>query len=459
MKKITLFAVAVALLLGVTTVKAQKFGNTPEDSSACIMNNSLYQEFYKQKNYKDAYEPWSKVVKHCPQYHINTYIRGGNILKNMIATASTPELKNKYIDEYLALQDIRTQAFGEEYNNIAAKAKILAEYRPNQTEQIYNYYKEAAQKGGNQLDAQYCPLYVESAVKHLAAIKASSEQMDILFDAYDYSSSTLEEIIKNAKAELTQVQASGNAKAIKKAETKLNNALSYLTLTEQIIEPFASCDKIIPIYEPKFAANPNDVELLRKITTNLDRKKCTKSELFFQATENLHKLEPTAKSAFMMGQMLIEKERAEEAVPYLEEAVNKFEDNDSKAKASFMLATALMNAGQYGAARTAAYKVAEYDKSLEGKAVLMVANMYLKSSVSCASHGGKIRGAAWVAYDEAAKVKNIDPSLAEDAQRVMNAARSQWPLKADMFFNSINPGDGFSVGCWIGKGTTARSRD
>lgn len=160
-----------------------------------------------------------------------------------------------------------------------------------------------------------------------------------------------------------------------------------------------------------------------------------------------------------MGQMLIEKDRNEEAVPYLEEAVKNFEDNDSKAKASFMLATALMNAGQYGAARTAAYKVAEYDKSLEGKAVLMVANMYLKSSVSCASHGGKIRGAAWVAYDEAAKVKNIDPTLADDAQRVMNAARSQWPLKADMFFNSINPGDGFSVGCWIGKGTTARSRD
>jgi len=41
----------------------------------------------------------------------------------------------------------------------------------------------------------------------------------------------------------------------------------------------------------------------------------------------------------------------------------------------------------------------------------------------------------------------------------MNAARSQWPLKADMFFNSINPGDGYTVGCWIGKGTTARSRD
>ena len=280
-------------------------------------------------------------------------------------------MKNKYIDEYLALQDIRSEAFGEEYNNIAQKAKILSEYRPNETEQIFKYFKEAADKGGKQLDAQYCPLYVEATVKHLAAIKASSEQMDVLFEAYDFAAETLEEIIKVAKTEVEQATIAGNAKAIKKAETKLKNAQSYLALTEQIIEPFASCDKIIPIYEPKFAANPNDVELLKKITTNLDRKKCTKSELFFQATENLHKLEPNAKSAFMMGQMLIEKDRSEEAVPYLEEAVKNFEDNDSKAKASFLLATALMNAGQYGAARTAAYKVAEYDKSLEGKAVLI----------------------------------------------------------------------------------------
>ncbi|MBQ1191690.1 MAG: hypothetical protein IIX43_05400, partial [Bacteroidales bacterium] len=125
MRKTIFSLAAFAVILGVGEVNAQRFGQTPEDSSACIMNNSLYQEFYKQKNYKDAYEPWTQVVKHCPKYHINTFIRGGNILKNMIATAANPADRNKYIDEYIALQDIRSAAFGEEYNNIATKAKIL----------------------------------------------------------------------------------------------------------------------------------------------------------------------------------------------------------------------------------------------------------------------------------------------------------------------------------------------
>ncbi len=458
MKKAIFAATAFAVIFGVGSIKAQRFGNTPEDSSACIMNNSLYQEFYKQKNYKDAYEPWSLVVKHCPKYHINTFIRGNNMLRNLIATAANPAERDKYVDELLALQDIRTAAFGDEANNIAAKAKFMAEYRPNQKEQIFNLYKEAAEKGGKSLDAQYCPLYVESAIGYLHSIKANSEQMSVLFDAYDYASETLEHIVKQNKLALAAAQEEGNAKKINKANSELANSTKYLAVTEQLIEPFASCDKIIPIYEPKFKANPDNVELLRKITTTLDRKNCTKSDLFFAATEKLHSLAPTAESAYMMGQMLKDKDDYKGAAKYLEEAISKFEDNDSKAKASYLLAVCLMNSGQYSAARTAAYQVGQYDKTLEGKGVLLVANMYLKSVVSCASHEGKIRGAAWVAYDEAARAKAIDPSIADEAQSIMNAARKQWPSKEDMFFNSINQGSAFTVGCWIGKGTTARSR-
>ena len=153
----------------------------------------------------------------------------------MIANAANPAERDKYIDEYLALQDIKTAAFGEEYNNIAAKAKILTEYRPTQKEQIYNLYKEAAEKGGSNLDAQYCPLYVEATINYLHSIKANSEQMSVLFDAYDYASETLEHIVKQNKLALIEAQEAADAKKIKKAETELNNSMSYLGMTEQMI--------------------------------------------------------------------------------------------------------------------------------------------------------------------------------------------------------------------------------
>jgi tetratricopeptide (TPR) repeat protein len=458
MKKITLVLAFCTSVFWFNGSYAQKYGKTEQDSIECLTNNSLYQEFYKQKDYKDAYEPWKKVVEVCPQYHINTYIRGVNLLNNLIATSATQQDKDKYIDELLSLYDKRSAAFGEEWNNIARKAQTLEQYRPNQVEQIYNLYKEAADKGGNQLDQQYCVQYLQATINYLKFIKANSEQMSVLFDVYDYASETLEQAQTDAANDLDSATQMNNTKLIQKCQQQLDNSKINIASCEKLIEPFASCDKIIPIYENKFKANPNDLELLKKITTNLERKGCTESELFLQATENLYKLQPTPKSGFLMGQMLLGKKQYSEATKYFQEAENTFTDRASKAKAAFQLATTLMRTSNYAAARSAAERAANYDKSLAGRASLMVAQMYLNSSVSCSSHDGQIRGAAWCAYDEAARAKSLDGSIAGEANRIMGAARSQWPAKENMFFLGINSGSSFHVGCWIGRNTTVRTR-
>ena len=80
MKKIVKLFMLIVVVSIATTSYAQKFGETPKDSVDCIINNSLYQEFYNQKNYKDAYEPWKNAVIACPKNHVNLYIRGAVIL-------------------------------------------------------------------------------------------------------------------------------------------------------------------------------------------------------------------------------------------------------------------------------------------------------------------------------------------------------------------------------------------
>ncbi|MDD2191582.1 MAG: hypothetical protein PHO12_03480 [Bacteroidales bacterium] len=447
MKKILTLLMLTVVLSITTKGFAQQYGETPKDSIDCIMNNSLYQEFYKQKNYKDAYEPWKSAVKACPNNHVNLYIRGAVILKNLIVQAKTPQDQQKLIDELMSLYDKRTIAFGQEANNIARKAKDLSELRPNEKERVYNLYKEAAQKSGEkgiELDDQYKPLYLKACFDYLHSISANDEQMSPLFDAYDFSSDALEFSRKQA------VEAGDD-----KSERKIAD---YLAATEQIIEPFASCDKIIPIYQPKFDRDPNDVELLKKITTNLERKGCTKSDLFFTATENLHKLEPTSRSAFMMGQMLAGKGNTRGAATYFKEALDKADDNETKAKACMLWAQMLMASDQYAAARSAFYQVSNYDKSKEGEGLYYIATMYLSSAASCASHEGKIRGAAWAAYDKAARAKSIDPSLADKCESLMRTAVGQWPTTESAFFYEIANGQSYTVGCWIGESTTVRLR-
>lgn len=423
---------------------AQKYGNTPEDSVNCLINNSLYQEFYQQKNYKDAYSPWKSAIKECPQYHINLYIRGSVILKQLYVSSTTQEDKDKYLNELISLYDKRSKAFGDEANNLARKAKDISDFSPNETEKVYNLYKEASIKGGNDLDDQYKALYLKGTFEYLNSINAKEDQMSILFDSYDYAADALDFSLRNAKV-------SGDVKNQEKIE-------SYILMIEQVIEPFASCDKIEPMYRPKYDANPNDINLLKKITTTLERKSCVKNELFFLATESLYKLEPSAKTAVMMGKMLYGKDKYRESADYFKEAIEQLEDNESKAEAYYLMGLSLMQGNQYTSARSAFNESFRLDSEREGKCLLAIAQMYLSSAASCASHDGKIRGAAWVAYDKAARAKSIDPEIADQAERTMSAARNQWPTQEGAFFYSITNGQSFTVGCWINESTVVRLR-
>ena len=54
------------------------------DSANCVMHISLYREFYKQNNYKDAYQHWRWVFEFCPIASQNTYIDGAKMVSSKI---------------------------------------------------------------------------------------------------------------------------------------------------------------------------------------------------------------------------------------------------------------------------------------------------------------------------------------------------------------------------------------
>ncbi|MCK4992131.1 MAG: hypothetical protein KAS29_16655, partial [Bacteroidales bacterium] len=47
-----------------------------QDSINCIKNLSLYREFFKHNNYKDAINPWRQVFGECPLSSERMYVEG-----------------------------------------------------------------------------------------------------------------------------------------------------------------------------------------------------------------------------------------------------------------------------------------------------------------------------------------------------------------------------------------------
>ena len=103
-------AILFCILFLVDEIKAQsKYG---ADSVNCVMNLSLYREYYKQKNYDDALKSWRWVYNNCPSSSGNIFKNGPTLIKYMIK--KYPKNKATYADTLMMIYYKRVQFFGKE---------------------------------------------------------------------------------------------------------------------------------------------------------------------------------------------------------------------------------------------------------------------------------------------------------------------------------------------------------
>lgn len=428
--------VFLALFVGVFSfgnLFAQKWGNTPEDSISCIQNLSMYQEFYKQQNYTDAYAPLKGAIQHCPCNGKNLYIRGVVILKYIIGQEKDAQKQSEYIDELLALYDKRISCFGEEAENKAKKAIDMMTYRNSASEEYYKLLEEAYNLEKENLEPAYAYYFFIATLEY---VKAGKSDAALIIENYDKVSTILDKALRSNPKNKEEIEA-------------------YIANVEAGFSPFANCDQLIEIFQPKFNETPNDVDFLKKVTALLESTKCTNSELFFKSTENLHKLEPSPRSAYLMGRLSLDKKQYSKSVQYLKEAIPQLEGSDLYF-ANLLLATAYSSLEQYSNARNAAREAIKADNT-KGDPYLLIAQIYALSAPDCGDTPVKRRAAYWVAVDKAIQAKNIDPSVADQANKLINTYSQYFPPQGDAFMEGFEDGKSYTVGCWIQETTTVRT--
>lgn len=63
----------------------------------------------------------------------------------------------------------------------------------------------------------------------------------------------------------------------------------------------------------------------------------------------------------------------------------------------------------------------------------------------------------WAAVDKLVRAKQVDPSLAEDVDKLIATYSRHFPSKEDIFFKpELQDGKSFYVGGWIGETTICR---
>ena len=414
------------------------------DSLTCIMNISLYREFFKQwksSDYKnetigDIIEPWRWVFLNCPKGTQNTYIDGVKIVSYLIENAKDTALKDKYIDTLMMVYDQRIRYFGKEGYVLGRKGVDLFTFRPQDTEQIYKDLKKSVELEGDNSAAPVLVWYMNAAVNMAKEGKADSV---VIFETYDIAMGIIDHnITKNETI----------------PEEKKNWEIIQGNI-ELILEPFATCPDLVKIYRKKFTETPDDVELLKKINNILDEKKCQNNPLYFETTKRLYELEPSPASAYMIGKMLLNEEKYADAIDYLKEA-EKMGDTAALQKSYKYIAQAYRALNNFPSARTYALKSAALNPH-DGDPYLVIGDLYAESAKDCGSNDLTSRVAYWVAVDKYYKAKQADPALADEADKRIAAYSVYFPTASTIFFYNLQEGDTYKVECWINEETKIRA--
>jgi len=407
-----------------------------KDSVTCVRNLSIYREFFRQKNYTDALDPWRWVFFNCPFSSQNMYLDGVVIFKELFNVEKNAEKKEKHVDTLMMIYDQRIKAFGREGFVLGRKGVDLFYMSPARLEDAYKLMTKSIEMEKNATKADVLTAYFQSAIKLGANEKFGK---GIIIDAYIIVSDIIDYNLKNNQKDSAFFN-----------PTKAN--------VELLFAPLATCPDLIGIYTKKYEQTPDNKELLVNISTMLSKYNCVEEELFFKATESLHKIDPTANSAYLMGKMLLARKQYTKAADYLQEAVKLFkeDDNDKKADALLQLAeNYFRNLNQLVRARTYALQALEVRPN-DGRPLILIGDMYASSATSCGENELEKKVAYWAAVDKFIKAKNVDPTVESVASQRIQTFSQYFPNDEIIFFYNLQKGQSYTVGCWINETTTVR---
>ncbi len=423
------------------THQDQRYG---EDSVRCVRNWSLYAEYYRQRNYEMAFEPWKYMFNDCPKASINIYIHGANIIKYFYNNETDPDRRDAWVDTLMIVYDRRIEMFGEEGRVLGRKAADLYQLRPSAVQKQYEMTERSIELEGMSAAADVLLINFQSVVR---LADATLLEPGAIIEAFDRATDIIEYNLEH------------NPEGARFYNPAKDNIRS-------MFEPYATCENLAQIFEPRLDAAPDDIELLERITEMLENAGCTNDDLFFRATLKLHEIQPNAESAFLMGRLENNRENFSAAIKYYQQAANLFTEegvarNRDRIFRSYWLMAELSfrQLRQLPQARTYARKAHETIPD-DGRPLLLIGEMYAASAGECGDDEVTKKAAYWTAVDKFIEAENVaaEEAVKERASQLIDHYRLYFPNNEEIFFHGYSEGETIRVECWINKTTRIRAR-
>jgi len=417
-----------------------KYGHG-QDSINCLMNLSLYREFFKHDNFKDAIGPWRLVFSQCPAASEQMYVDGVKMYKSFIDDNSDLEIKNGLVDTLMLIYDQRTKYFDDEGAILGRKAIDLLRFDFKRediesVEMAHTWLKKSLELEQKKSRDAVFVVFVSSSI---SLAKSGTVDESVAIEDYFYATDLIDAILA------------------KKATPSMKRAKETMDET-MLSSGYLTCEKLNEYFEPQFEGNTANEDFLRKVIKFYDATGCTRANVYAKASELLYTISPTPDAGLPLARLFAIKEEYVKASRYYKEALSAESlDNETKATILYELSFVTEQLKDFCEAIGYAKQAISINPDF-GKAYLLLGDLYIAGKGSLGDDDFAQRTAFWAAADKYSKAKSVDPSLASDAAKKINDYMSQYPNSEDLFFRTLKEGESYLVKGCINEYTTVRAR-
>ena len=453
MKRI--LTIAGALLLGISSFGQQAANTaspygTGKDSVDCLKNIAFFKTYAKSNNYQDAYSFWQKAYKNCPAASKDIYIVGARILDWKIQNAKNDAEKKALLDELMEMYDNRIKYFGDDVKNgkdyvLGSKANDYIRFMGGDADFgiVYDWLKPVVDEKKDQVDALALSLFTYSSMMKMAKDDAHKEKY---VSDYMMASEYFDKMIQRASD-------AGNQK-VQETYQNYKNGLE----TQFAASGAASCEMLEKIYSSKIDEHKSEKEYLEKVVALMQKLKCQENPTYYKAAEYLFALAPSANAAIGIARQAMSKKQYDRATEFYEKAISLSTDSQEKSEAYYNMAVMAYQQKSYAKARNLCNQAMQ-ERSNFGAPMLLIAQMYAATAPSIYPDDPVLSRVVYcLVVDKCQRAKAIDPSIADEANKLIATYSRHYPAKEDVFMHpKLTEGASFTVGGWIGETTTVRT--
>ncbi|WP_117879979.1 hypothetical protein [Aureibaculum luteum] len=439
-------------LLIIEGVFSQKDTIKTNSNFDCKSSFLEFVKYAKGKDYENAYIPWLRTFKSCPNYSVQIYIYGLKIVESRFENNydQDKEVESELIDS-IFIQ--RIQYFPKNLGKIYSDWAISLRERGVSNDAVFKKLDAAFKANPTEMSIKNLTLYFKEVTE-----RNRDTNLQLVFDTYDDVMEAVHNKMDLLSVELDALndKESDGISLSSKEKLKLKNNkinLRGLSQIEPILDqtygPVADCERLIQLYKKSFKKNKTDSKWLKRAVSRLFVNDCKDNELYPKMVEAWVVAENSIE-AYIHYRDIIPPRR----INALNKSISEIKDSYEKAEYLLKIAYHYRSKNK-STSRAYAYKALEVRPSY-GDAYLLIASLYASSANSCGTDEFSKRLVYVAAADKAKKAKQVDPSVTAKADRVIKAYMKNAPGKRTNCFPSEDNKNQsiYEIKCWIGEKVT-----